>query len=193
MAQKAQTHGSMPKPVDTIKNIKFDGQRFPPYKASLKAALRARNLWDLLVGDEVEPIDQRNDASKKARRYWRQRLLNLDDILTNTLNDEYKEKLDEYDSPVEKWAALVREFEVKPFTNAHFLKKTLYTSEFDSKNESVRAYWDRMMAIRRQLTGMNVRVSDDDMISAILTGLGKEHEALIDTYSTTEGLTLQQL
>lgn len=42
MAQKAQTHCSMLKPVDAIKNIKFGGQRFLLYKASLKAAATMR-------------------------------------------------------------------------------------------------------------------------------------------------------
>lgn len=183
-----RTQAVMQQPHDTIKNIKFDGRNFPPYKASMKVALRARGLWALLTGQEQRPPSSQTDATKQ----FRQRVLNLDDVLTNTLNDDYKEKLDEYDSPIEKWAHLVREFEQKPFTNVHYLKKSLFVTEIEP-GEAISCYWDRMMAIRRRLAAAGAKTSDEDMISAVLTGLGKEHEAIIDAFSAMQSLSLQQL
>lgn len=176
---------------DTIKTVRFDGRNFLSYKASIKAALRARGLWEMLIGVESIPADTGDAASVDARRQWSQRLLVLDDILTNTLDDEHKVAMIEIESPITKWAELVREFETKPFKSVHFLKKKLYTCEYDSAREHVGDYCDRMLAIRRELHGMNVKVADEDMVSAILSGLGKDYESVIDALSAVEGLSVQ--
>lgn len=49
------------------------------------------------------------------------------------------------------------------------------------------------MTIRRRLAAAGAKTTDDDMISTVLTGLGKEHEAIIDTFSAMRSVTLQQL
>ncbi|EGZ11397.1 hypothetical protein PHYSODRAFT_392169, partial [Phytophthora sojae] len=92
--------------VDTIRSLKFDGKNFLAYKEGLKAALRARKCWKILTGEEPKPEKDGTAATKKKRKEWRQKLLMLNDILTNTLDDVTRVRLAHLNKPQAMWAAL---------------------------------------------------------------------------------------
>ncbi|KAF4033564.1 hypothetical protein GN244_ATG14534 [Phytophthora infestans] len=99
--------------VDTIRSLKFDGKNFLAYKEGLKAALRARKCWKILIGRENKPEKDGMGATKQKRKEYRNKVLVLNDILTNTLDDETRVRLAHLKRPQVKWAALVDDFEKK--------------------------------------------------------------------------------
>lgn len=110
----AAERASVVVPFDTLKHIRW--KSFPPYHAALKA----RRMRSLLTGDEPRPV-LNGDSDAETHRLaneWNDRLLVVDDLLMSTLDDEWCVKLMEYESPVQKWAILIRSFEIKPFINA---------------------------------------------------------------------------
>ncbi|ETO62015.1 hypothetical protein F444_20039 [Phytophthora nicotianae P1976] len=103
--------------VDTIRSLKFDGKNFLAYKEGLKAALRARKCWKILIGRETKPEKDGTRATKQKRKEYRNKVLLLNDILTNTLDDGTRVRLAHLKNPQAKWAALVDDFEKKSFAS----------------------------------------------------------------------------
>uniref|UniRef100_H3H819 CCHC-type domain-containing protein n=1 Tax=Phytophthora ramorum TaxID=164328 RepID=H3H819_PHYRM len=179
--------------VDTIRSLKFDGKNFLAYKEGLKAALRARKCWKILTGEETKPEKDGTPATKKKRKEWREKVLLLNDILTNTLDDVTRVRLAHLNKPQAKWAALVDDFEKKSFAVALFKRRELLNVEFDPDNESIRDYIHRVEAIRQELTLMQEEVSDKEMITALLTGLGEKYENMVETFDNLDDYSLQQV
>ncbi|KAE8969394.1 hypothetical protein PR001_g27511 [Phytophthora rubi] len=167
--------------VDTIRSLKFDGKNFLAYKEGLKAALRARKCWKILIGKESKPEKDGTDAAKKKRKEYREKVLLLNDILTNTLDDGTRVRLAHLKNPQDKWTTLVDDFEKNSFAVALFKRRELLNVEFDLERESIRDYIHRVEAIRQELTLMNEDVSDKEMITALLTGLGEKYESMVET------------
>ncbi|KAE9213995.1 hypothetical protein PF005_g9995 [Phytophthora fragariae] len=179
--------------VDTIRSLKFDGKNFLAYKEGLKAALRARKCWKILIGEETKPEKDGTPATKKKRKEWREKELLLNDILTNTLDDVTRVWLAHLNKPQAKWAALVDDFEKKSFAVALFKRRELLNVEFDAESESIRDYIHRVEAIRQELTLMHEEVSDKEMITALLTGLGAKYESMVETFDNLDDYSLQQV
>ncbi|EGZ11398.1 hypothetical protein PHYSODRAFT_390820, partial [Phytophthora sojae] len=51
----------------------------------------------------------------------------------------------------------------------------------------------RVEAIRQELTLMHEEVSDKEMITALLTGLGEKYESMVETFDNLDDYSLQQV
>ncbi|KAG6616093.1 ABC transporter G family member 31 [Phytophthora cinnamomi] len=146
--------------VDTVRFLRFDGKNFLVYKEGLKAALKARKCWKILVGEETKPERDGSQEAARRRKKWKTKVLLLNVILTNTLDDGTRVRLAHLEKPQAKWSALVEDFEKKSFAVALFKRRELLNVEFDGDNESIRDYIHRVEAIRQELTLMGENVSD---------------------------------
>ncbi|ETM43868.1 hypothetical protein L914_10819, partial [Phytophthora nicotianae] len=115
----------------------------------------------------------------QKRKEYRNKVLLLNDILTNTLDDGTRVRLAHLKRPQAKCAALVDDFEKKSFAVGMFKRRELLNVEFDPENELIRDYIHRVEAIRQELTLMHEEVSDREVITALLTGLGDTYESMV--------------
>ncbi|KAG6572566.1 ABC transporter G family member 31 [Phytophthora cinnamomi] len=179
--------------VDTARYLRFDGKNFLAYKEGLKAALKARKCWKILVGEETKTERDGSQEAARRRKKWKTKVVLLNDILTNTLDDGTRVRLAHLEKPQAKWSALVEDFEKKSFAVALFKRRELLNVEFDGDNESIRDYIHRVEAIRQELTLMGENVSDREVITALLTGLGDKYESMVETFDNLDDYTLQQV
>ncbi|KAE9003156.1 hypothetical protein PR003_g18451 [Phytophthora rubi] len=179
--------------IDTVRFLRFDGTNFLAYKEGLKAALKARRCWKTLVGDQTKPERDGTPEAARRRKKYKEKVLLLNDILTNTLDDGTRVRLAHLETPQAKWSALVEDFEKKSFAVALFKHRELLNVEFDGENESIRDYIHRVEAIRQELTLMGEKVSDREVITALLTGLGNKYESMVETFDNLDDYTLQQV
>ncbi|KAE8984088.1 hypothetical protein PR003_g24279 [Phytophthora rubi] len=110
-------------------------QNFLTSKEGLKAGLRARKCWKILIVEETKPEKDGTPATKKKRKQWRKKVLLLNEILTNTLDDVTRVRLAHLNKHQAKWAALVDDFEKKSFAVASFKRRELLNVEFDPDSE----------------------------------------------------------
>ncbi|ETL89679.1 hypothetical protein L917_11427, partial [Phytophthora nicotianae] len=69
--------------------------------------------WKILIGRENKTEKDGTSATKQKRKEYRNKVMLLNDILTNTLDDETRVRLAHLKRPQAKWAALVDDFEKK--------------------------------------------------------------------------------
>ncbi|OWZ00684.1 hypothetical protein PHMEG_00028075 [Phytophthora megakarya] len=179
--------------IDTVRALRFDGKNFLAYKEGLKAALKARKCSKVLIGIETKPERDGSPEASRRRKRWKEKVLQLNDILTNTLDDGTRVRLAHLETPQAKWSALVEDFEKKSFAVALFKRRELLNVEFESDNESIRDYIHHVEAIRQELTLMGEEVSAREVITALLTGLGDKYESMIESFDSLDDYTLQQV
>ncbi|KAE8894585.1 hypothetical protein PF005_g3603 [Phytophthora fragariae] len=97
--------------IDTVRFLRFDGKNFLAYKEGLKAALKARRCWKILVGDQTKPERDGTPEAARRRKKYKEKVLLLNDIPTNTLDDGTRVRLAHLETPQAKWSALVEDFE----------------------------------------------------------------------------------
>ncbi|ETK73603.1 hypothetical protein L915_19486, partial [Phytophthora nicotianae] len=159
----------------------------------LKAVLRARKCWKIMIRRENKREKDGTSAIKQKRKEYRNKVLLLNDILTNTLDDGTRVRLAHLKRPQAKCAALVDDFEKKSFAVGMFKRRELRNVEFDPENELIRDYIHRVEAIRQELTLMHEEVSDREVITALLTGLGDTYESMVETFDNLDDISLQQV
>ncbi|GMF45470.1 unnamed protein product [Phytophthora fragariaefolia] len=111
----------------------FDGMNFLASKEGLKAALKARKCWEILIGEEEKP-------SQDALPIWRN--LKQSGML---------------------WWTILNRSRSMSFNVALSKRRELLNVEFDGEHESIRDYIHRVQAIRQDLTLMNEEVSDREV------------------------------
>ncbi|EGZ16439.1 hypothetical protein PHYSODRAFT_500857 [Phytophthora sojae] len=79
--------------VDTVRSLRFDGKNVIAYKEGLKAALMARKCWEILIGKRTKPERDGTPEAAARRKKWKQRVLMINDNLTNTLDDGTRVRL----------------------------------------------------------------------------------------------------
>ncbi|KAF1789862.1 hypothetical protein GQ600_10027 [Phytophthora cactorum] len=75
------------------------------YKERLKEELKARKCWKILIGRRTKPERDRTPEAKARYKKWKEKVLQLNDILANTLDDGTTPQL--------KQIALAEDFEKK--------------------------------------------------------------------------------
>ncbi|KAE9089818.1 hypothetical protein PF010_g18833 [Phytophthora fragariae] len=179
--------------IDTVRFLIFNGKNFLAYKEGLEAVLKARRCWKILVGDQTIPERDGTPEVARRRKKYKEKVLLLNDILTNTLDDGTRVRLAHLETSQAKWSALVEDFEKKSFAVALFKHRELLNVEFEGGNESIRDYIHRVEAIRQELTLIREKVSDREVITALLTGLGNKYESMVETFDNLDDYTLQQV
>ncbi|KAF4029710.1 Reverse transcriptase (RNA-dependent DNA polymerase) [Phytophthora infestans] len=141
----------------------------------------------ILIGRENKPEKDGTGATKPKRKEYRNKVLVLNDILTNTLDDGTRVRLAHLKRPQVKWAA------PKSFAVGLFKRREFLNVEFDPRNESIRDYIHRVEAIRQELTLVHEEVSDREVVTALLTGLGDTYESMVEIFDNLDDISLQQV
>ncbi len=112
---------------------KLNGSNWPIWKMQISNYLLARDLWDLIDGTEVAPVQDANAAETEevfaARtKAYRVKTARVMSILSQTISTSYLHLivLSSVTTPRQAWQALVGQFERPSLSNKLMLKSQLF-------------------------------------------------------------------
>lgn len=188
----------------------FDGNRFPVWKARIRAKLQAARL--LYVLDEPQdadpaPIGGSSSGSAESKnpkavarstrkldqqeadeqRAYALLILALDDNHVAIVTSETEEG-----DVKAAWKVLLRMYERETTASKHQLRGELHRIKLNA-GESIDAYKSRVLHLVSRLRAMKESVSEGEQSYCLLEGLPRSYDTLRQAMEVQEGLTFEQI
>lgn len=118
---------------------KFNGKNFHLWKFKMQMVLEDKDLWGIVAGDEVEPVEE--GTTDTQRRQFQRRARKALATICLSLGDEQLALVRSATTAKEAWSKLEGHYEIKSLANKLFLRKKYFTMtmvESDTMTEHVK-------------------------------------------------------
>ena len=105
---------------------KFNGENFHLWKFKMQMVLEDKDLWGIVSGDEVEPVEE--GTTETQRRQFQRRARKALATICLYLGDEQLSFVQSAETAKEAWSKLENHYEVKSLANKLFLCKRYFTT-----------------------------------------------------------------
>ncbi|KAM1541869.1 hypothetical protein ACFX15_011235 [Malus domestica] len=163
--------------------VKLQDDNFVKWNFQFQSVLRGYDLLDFFTGDNPCPpkyvIHTENGVTKEittAYKTWVKQDMALLSLLIATLSDDAMEHVIGCKTSHEAWSALQDRYASVSVSRINQLKTEFHTAQ--KGGDSIDKFLLKLKAIRDQLISAGERVSDNDLVIAVLTGLPQEFDMI---------------
>ena len=168
---------------------KFNGQNFHLWKFKIQMILEEKDLWKIVIGDEVEPNGE--GTTDTQRRQYQRRERKAFATICLSLGDEQLSLVRSARTAKDAWAKLESHYEVKSLANKLFLRKKYFTTSM-GPDDSMTEHLNKMKDIASQLEALGASVSEEDQVATLLCSLPDSYSGLITALeSRADDLSLE--
>jgi hypothetical protein len=172
---------------ETYKIEPLQGSKnYRTWKFSMKMILQAKDLWEVVSGEEDKPVDE-NEAlvwDKKGRKALA--------LIVLGLAAEEKEHVIDCVGPKEAWDTLEKLYEGKGRNRKFMLLQDLFKmtlASYDGMDFYLRSVREKMS----ELSTTGVKLEDDVKLAIILNGLEEKYRYLTVTFESKEKIDFDEL
>ena len=163
--------------------VKLQDDNFVKWSYQFQSVLMGYDFFDFFLGENPCPpkfvVDTETGVTKEvtsAYKEWVRKDMALLSLLIATLSDEAMEHVIGCRTSHEAWTCLQERFASISVVRVNQLKTELHTAH--KGGESVDKFLMRLKNIRDQLASAGERISDNDLIIVVLSGLPAELEVI---------------
>ncbi|KAL3676442.1 hypothetical protein R1sor_026390 [Riccia sorocarpa] len=172
---------------------KLDKTNYSVWKFRMKTFLLGQGLWELVTGEEEEPIVVPTDPTNVlARKEWMKRSFQAVHYIALTVGASYIGHIQDCDSPKKAWDALSNLFQ-----SGTKARKLQLLQQFNSvKNGAmcINNFVNQIKSLADQLASVKAAVDPTVLIRTTLQGLPNETKQFVTSIATREPLpTFEQL
>jgi hypothetical protein len=156
------------------------------WKFSMKMVLQAKDLWEIVSGEEEKP-SQSTDAVD-----WERRARKALATIVLSLAAEEKEHIIDCSTPKEAWNVLEKLYEGKGRNRKFMLLQDLFGMNMDASG-SMDLYLRSVKEKMSELAVIGLKLEDDVKLAIILNGLPEEYRYLAVTFENVEKIDFDEL
>jgi gag-polypeptide of LTR copia-type/Domain of unknown function (DUF4219)/Zinc knuckle len=155
------------------------------WKFSMRMVLQARDLWEVVSGEEVKPEEA------KAALAWEKKARKALATIALTLSAAEKEHIIECTAPKAAWDILEKLYEGKGRNRKFMLLQELFrmSMEGGKMDSYLRAVREKMS----ELSTVGLKLEDDIKLAIILNGLPERYRYLVVSLEKQENIDFDEL
>jgi len=155
------------------------------WKFSMRMVLQARDLWEVVSGEEVKP------EAEKAAQAWEKKARKALAVIALALSAPEKEHIIECTAPKAAWDILEKLYEGKGRNRKFMLLQELFrmSMEGESMDSYLRAIREKMS----ELSTVGLKLEDDIKLAIILNGLSEGYRYLVVSLEKQETIDFDEL
>jgi len=155
------------------------------WKFSMRMVLQARDLWEVVSGEEVKP------EAEKAAQAWEKKARKALAVIALALSAPEKEHIIECTAPKAAWDILEKLYEGKGRNRKFMLLQELFrmSMEGESMDSYLRAVREKMS----ELSTVGLKLEDDIKLAIILNGLSEGYRYLVVSLEKQETIDFDEL
>jgi hypothetical protein len=138
------------------------------WKIRMKAYLKQRGWWDVVVAADTVAIDGSKDEKALTS-------------IQLSVTDQYLHLIAKVANAKEAWETLEKIHQSKTFARRLLIRRELTSLRLGS--ETITAYYTRAKAIHDSLLEIEDNTSDDDLVCALLAGLPAAYDSVVTSLS----------
>ena len=152
----------------------------------MRMVLQARDLWEVVSGEEVKP------ETEKAAQAWDKKARKALAVIALAMTGEEKENIIECTTPKEAWDSLEKLYEGKGRNRKFMLLHELFHLSVESK-ETMDAYLRAVREKMSELSTIGLKLEDDIKLAIILNGLPEKYRYLVVSLENQEKIDFDEL
>src|SRR5271170_3950289 len=156
------------------------------WKFSMRMVLQARDLWEVVSGEEVKP------ETEKAAQAWDKKARKALAVIALAMTGEEKENIIECTTPKEAWDSLEKLYEGKGRNRKFMLLHELFHLSVERK-ETMDAYLRAVREKMSELSTIGLKLEDDIKLAIILNGLPEKYRYLVVSLENQEKIDFDEL
>ena len=161
--------------------IKLSDDNYLHWKAYIEAVLQAKNVWDIVKGDNLCPVAFTEEeaaverAAEVARRNksiadWKTSDALARTIIIHSINKDHVSLIINCSSSAEMFSAIINHREQRTTTNEWRIRRKLTDLRFTSSH-TVSSYFAELESIVKQMKDLNMSVDDNSLMVKVLDDL----------------------
>ena len=156
---------------------KFDGTDFALWKYRIEIALSTANCKDAVVdGFETGTDKPKIEMENKSKG-----------IIVSALTDRILRKIKK-GTALEIWKSLIEKFETKDLAALNYNRLSFLNAK-QKNTESVEEFTDRLSSLRDELEAAGHKLTDEDMILTIISGVSASFDTTIQCLTVDKKLS----
>jgi gag-polypeptide of LTR copia-type/Domain of unknown function (DUF4219)/Zinc knuckle len=155
------------------------------WKFSMKMVLQAKDLWEVVSGDEAKPVDE------KAAQVWEKKARKALATIALALSAAEKEHIIECTTPKAAWDILEKLYEGKGRNRKFMLLQELFRRSMDG--EKMDSYLRGVREKMSELSIIGLKLEDDIKLAIILNGLPERYRYLVVSLEKQEKIDFDEL
>jgi len=155
------------------------------WKFSMKMVLQAKDLWEVISGEEVKPVEE------KAGQVWEKKARKALATIALALSAAEKEHIIECTAPKAAWDILEKLYEGQGQNRKFMLLQELFKMSMEGEKMDVylRAVREKMS----ELAVVSLKLEDDVKLAIILNGLPDRYRYLVVSLEKQERIDFDEL
>jgi hypothetical protein len=155
------------------------------WKFSVRMVLQARDLWEVVSGEEVKPVEE------KAAQAWEKKARKALATIALALSAAEKEHIIECTTPKAAWDILEKLYEGKGRNRKFMLLQELFRMSMEG--ESMDVYLRAVREKMSELSTVGLKLEDDIKLAIILNGLPERYRYLVVSLEKEEKIDFDEL
>ena len=155
------------------------------WKFSMRMVLQARDLWEVVSGEEVKP------EGEKAAQAWEKKARKALATIALALSAAEKEHIIECTTPKAAWDILEKLYEGKGRNRKFMLLQELFRMSMEG--ESMDSYLRAVREKLSELSTVGLKLEDDIKLAIILNGLPEWYRYLVVSLEKQEKIDFDEL
>jgi hypothetical protein len=155
------------------------------WKFSTRMVLQARDLWEILSGEEVKP------EADEGRHAWERKARKALAAIALTLSALEKENSIECTTPKAAWEILEKLYEAKGRNRKFILLQELFRMSMEGERMDV--YLRGVKEKVSELATVRLKLKDDIKLAIILNGLPEQYRYLVVSLGKQETIDFDEL
>src|SRR5579859_5761472 len=158
---------------------------YQTWKFSIRMVLQARDLWEVVSGEEVKP------EAEKAAQSWEKKARKALAIIALPLSVAEKENIIECTTPKAAWDILEKLYEGKGRNRKFMLLQELFRMSMEGV--SMDSYLHTVREKMSELSTVGLKLEDDIKLAIILNGLPEWYRYLVVSLEKQEKIDFDEL
>jgi hypothetical protein len=155
------------------------------WKFSMRMVLQARDLWEVVSGEEVKP------EAEAAAQAWEKKARKALATIALALTAAEKEHIIECTTPKAAWDILEKLYEGKGRNRKFMLLQELFRTSMEG--ESMDAYLRAVREKMSELSTVGLKLEDDIKLAIILNGLPERYRYMVVSLEKEEKIDFDEL
>src|SRR5579859_7778023 len=158
---------------------------YRPWKFSMRMVLQAKDLWEVVTGEEVKP------EAEKAAQAWERKARKALATIVLDLSAAEKEHIIESTTPKAAWDILEKLYEGKGRNRKFMLLQELFRMSMEG--EAIDSYLCAVREKISELSTVGLKLEDDIKLAIILNGLPERYWYLVVSLEKQEKIDFDEL
>jgi hypothetical protein len=156
------------------------------WKFSMRMVLQARDLWEVVSGEEVKPVEE------KAAQAWEKKARKALAAIALALSAAEKENIIDCETPKAAWDVLAKLYEGKGRNRKFMLLQELFRMSME-RDENMDSYLRAAREKMSELSTIGLKLEDDIKLAIILNGLPERYRYLVVSLEKEEKIDFDEL